>query len=223
MAETTPHTIELAVAKTRVTFGKRLTGGDLMRLDEDPQSDIPTQHQLLILRAGITGFGSLPIPVPLTTLLALDSVDIDDLVTAANAFDERGLDGRAPEFVSDSEVRLAIGFESNGLVYNHVRFGRRVTGNDLVAADKKGFKGLRRECFLMGREIASLETNAGGHSLDGPVEMQVFEQLDGGDIVTLRQASQIWRDSFRRSGGAVQVEVGAERPAAGGADRLEQK
>jgi hypothetical protein len=232
------HTIELsggyenaAGRHTRVVFGKRLRGLDLMFIDEDPQSNIPTQYQLLIVREAITEFGSLPMTnkkgqrerVPLPILLALDADDIEALIAGHNEFAEKGLEGRAPDFISDGEVKLPIGFESNGLVYNRVRFGRRVTGYDLVEADKKDFSGLRRECFLIGREIASLSTDDGAHTLDGPIEVQVFEQLDGADLVALRAASMIWRSSFRRGREGVQAKsVAAQHAAAGGTDGVER-
>ncbi len=223
------HTIDLdvgceekGVRHTRVTFGKLLTGGMMMALDEDPQSDIPTQHQLLIVRAQITEFGSLPIPVPLTTLLSLDDIDLDDLTVAANEFTSKCLDGRKSEFVSESEVKLAVGFERNGLVYNRVRFGGRATGHDRVAADKKGYKGLRRECYLIGREIAELSTEDGAHSIEGPIEVQVFEQLAAADIITLRAGAALWGGFFRRSKRVVQG-AGEKRDDLGGKDGLESQ
>lgn len=229
MSDTT-HTIELsvgyeskgsrgeeAVRHTRVVFGKRLTGAVLMAIHDDPQSNIPTQHQLMLLRGGITQFGELPIPVLLTVLLALDSIDIEDLVAANDRYLALTQEGRAPEFVSDSEVKLAFGFEDNGLVYNRVRFGRRVVGRDLVDAEKKGYAELRRECYLIGREVERLTTEDGAHVLDGPIELQVFEQLDAYDITTLRAASMGWRDSFRKSRKGVPA-GGAQRDDSGGAD-----
>jgi phage FluMu protein gp41 len=223
------HTIELAVGyqarggkgepegerHTRVTFGKRLTGADLMNAHDDPQSNVPTQYKLLLLRAGITKFGSLPTPVTLLALLSLDSVDIEDLAAANNEFLSKTQEGHAAEFVSDSEVKLPFGFSSQGLTYNRVLFGRRITGLDMVAAEKKGYGELRRECYLIGREIAQLSTEDHVHTLDGPVEVQVFEALDGHDITVLRTASAIWRDSFRNGRGGLQKPDGAERDAAG--------
>lgn len=229
MSETT-HTVELPVGlplrdarggelqgerHTRVTFGKRLTGADLMRIHDDPQSNVPTQHQLLLLRAGITQFGSLPMPVTLLALLSLDSVDIEDLVAGNNQFLSNTQEGREAEFVSDSEVKLPFGFQSESITYNRVHFGRRVTGMDMVQAEKKGYDNLRGECYLIGREIERLSTEDSAHSLDGPVELQVFEALDGHDIAILRAASSGWRDSFRKSRGVLQKPDGPERDAAG--------
>lgn len=226
------HTVELAVGyegkaprgkevvrHTRVVFGKRLTGADLMAIHDDPQSNLPTQHQLMLLRGGITQFGSLPVPVPLTVLLALDGVDIEDLVAANNQYLALTQEGHESEFTSDTDVKLAFGFEGDGFVYNRVRFGRRVVGRDMVDAEKKGYAELRRECYLIGREIEFIETESGQHRLDGPIELQVFEKLDAYDITTLRAASMGWRDSFRKSRKGIPAD-GAQRDDSRGADGL---
>src|SRR5437868_413314 len=145
MTEAT-YTIELiegykdgkGVVHRRVTFGKRLKGRDLMDIDADPQSNLQTQHQLLILRGGITEFGTLPIPVPLTNLLELTIFDFEALVSANNEFLDNGLNGRQPEFISYNEAKLPIGYERNGLVYNRVHFGNRVKAMYLVLAEQEG-------------------------------------------------------------------------------------
>lgn len=216
--ETTAKTIELeighfdgkGVRHTRVTFGKRLRGRELFEMDADQQSDIPTQHQLMIYRGAITEFGTLPIPVPLTTLLKLDVVDLDALMAAYDEFLSVGTEGRIAKSISESEIKLALGYENNGIIYDHVIFGNRLTGMDLVAAEKESLDGLRRECFLIGRQIKRLSSDDGAHTLDGPIELQIFEKLDGSDIVAMRAASLVWRRSFRSQREKIQ---GATREA----------
>jgi hypothetical protein len=222
-------TTNLPISGTRVVFGKRLRGIDLFNLDADPQGNIPTQYQLLIARGAVVEFGELktvdakgkPQPVPLPTLLALDTSDFEELIDAHNKFLGEGLAGREPEYTSESEVKLAFGYESEGLTYNRVRFGARTRGYDLVEADKKSYVGLKRDCFLIGKEIVQLTTDDGSSVLDGPVEIQIFEQLDGADIIALRAASFAWRNSFRKSERGVQREVGAQHPAVGGTNGVE--
>jgi hypothetical protein len=188
----------------KVTFGKRLDGGTLMAIDDDPQSAFPTQFKLLAVRATITAFGTLPMPVPLEVLLKLDAEDIKALIAAHNKFMAEGLGERKTEFVSDSVVKLAFGYEAGGLVYNRWEFGTRLKGYDLVEADKTGFGQLRREYFLIGREIVRLSTDDGKYTLDGSVEIQTVEKLDAEDFVNLRIAALRWRESFRASNRAVQ-------------------
>lgn len=217
------HTIELAVGyqaknrkgepegerHTRVTFGHRLTCGDLMNIHDDPQSNVPTQYQLLLLRGAITRFGSLPMPVTLLHFLSLDVADIEDLVAANDEFLSMTQEDRAAEYVSESEVRLPFGFEAEGIIYNRVTFGRRVTGLDMVQGEKQGFAELRRDVYLIGREIERLSTADGAHHLDGPIELQTLARLDGHDLTTLRTASLVWRASFRKRGEGFQADVGA--------------
>jgi hypothetical protein len=229
MSEKT-YTIELSVSGTRVTFGKRLRGIDLFNIDADPQSNIPTQNQLLIVRAAITEFGALKLsdqqgkflPVALTVLLALDTVDIDDLIAGYNEFLAQGLEGRAAKFVSASEVKLALGYERDGIVYTSVTFGNRLTGLDRVQADRDGYAlGIKRECFLIGKETVRLSSADNAAVIEGPIGIEVFEQLDNDDVLTLTKAAVKWRDSFRKSGRGVQPDVGAQHLDSGGANGVE--
>lgn len=203
------------VTHRKVTFGKRLDGATLFAIDDSPESAIPTQFKLLAVRATITAFGTLTMPVALQTLLKLDAEDIKALIAAHNKFMAEGLGGRKPEFISDSEVKLAFGYEANGITYNRVEFGKRLNGYDLVEADMTGFSQLRREYFLIGRQIVRLLTDDKKHTLDGSAEIQTFEKLDAEDFVTLRVAAEKWRQSFRRGNDSVQSKVKRRSPAPG--------
>jgi hypothetical protein len=183
----------------QVTFGKRYDGATLFALNESPTSEIPTQYQLSIVAATITKFGTMTMPVPLDVLLKLYEDDIQALVKAHNQFMADGVGERKVEFVSDSEVKLAFGYEDNGIIYNRVKFGNRLRGLDQVAADNTGFESLRREYFLIGRRIESFTSDDGTFKLDCPVAIEVFEKLDAEDFVTVRIAATRWRQSFRRS------------------------
>src|SRR5437868_5246396 len=110
------------VTHREVEIGKRLTGADLFAIDADRQSALQTNHEFLILSRATTKFGTLRMPVPLTVLLALDSVDRDDLLEAYNEMEAEGGGGRAAEIVSDEKVRLADGIDIGGVVYDVVEF-----------------------------------------------------------------------------------------------------
>lgn len=206
MREVIPHTIELIggytdpktkVTHRRVIFGKRFTGRLLFNIDSDPQSSLETQHSSLILRACITEFGTLKMPVPLTVLLGLDSIDRDDLNEGFNQFSLLNEADSKPEFLTTDTVKLAFGYESNGLTYDLVKFGQRLTGMHDVEADKLRLTGIQRVCFLAGRQVVKLAQSHGASELDGPVELQIFEQLDSVDINAIRAGSEIYRQSFR--------------------------
>jgi phage FluMu protein gp41 len=216
------YTDSKGVTHRDVTFGKRYDGATMFALDEDPQGDIPTQYQLLIVRTTITAFGMLSMPATLEQLLKLDTTDIRDLVDAHNKFMVESLEGRAPEFISESKVKLALGYESNGVVYNIVEFGNRLNGYDWVEADKTGFKSLRREYFLIGREITKLSTEDGKLSLDGPAEVQIFEKLDAEDFVTMRVAAVRWRESFRTRRSTVQKDTERRSADSGSQNKVER-
>jgi hypothetical protein len=230
MSEITPVTIDLPIGHTdlkkvmhtRVTFGQRISGKKLFAIDDDPQSEISTQYQDLLLRAAITEFGTLKMPVTLKVLLDLDSIDREDLNEAFNRFSVESLGERKVEHLADDKVRLAIGYESNGLVYDIVTFGRRLTGMDEVEADRFKLTGIRRICFLAGKQVVKLSQSEGASELDGPMPLEYFEKLDTLDIGAIRVASEVWRNSFRRPGARIpQIGRSAKRPAAGDANRVE--
>ncbi|MGB7923449.1 MAG: hypothetical protein WCF57_09410 [Pyrinomonadaceae bacterium] len=205
MIEAKPHTIELrtgykdnsGIVHKSVTFGKPATGATAFAIDEDPQSSLFTQKELLTISKTITAFGSLTMPVPMSVLLDLDEIDTDDLIRGYQHFTSQITNGREPEFISESEVKLSIGFEKDGLLYPRVCFGRKVTGRDKVQADLNEYGDLKRTCFLIGRRIVSLKTEDGSSELQGAVDIDLFNTLYGGDILPLIVASERWRSTFR--------------------------
>jgi hypothetical protein len=239
--EIEPLTIELlggytdntgkGVTHKKVTFSKRLTGADYFRIDDDPQSNIPTQYEALILRQAITEFGTLTMPVPLTVLLQLDSIDRDDLNEAYNKFSResmRALAVGSPEpaasvdrLIDGRSLKLLVGYERNGLVYDLVEFGKRLTGMDEVAADTFSLSGIRRVCFMAGQQVVKLYQSNGASVLEGPMGLEMFERLDAVDIALMKAGAEVWRQSFRLPGRAVSAErPGPQRVAPGAGDGL---
>ncbi|HEV2761887.1 MAG TPA: hypothetical protein VGV38_02740 [Pyrinomonadaceae bacterium] len=190
-----------------VTIGRRLTGGDLMRIGDLPESDNQTQFGLLVLQSVITRFGTLRMPVAPTVLLSLNSVDRKDLNEANNAFVRETGAGRKSEKLSASRVKLSFGLKVGETVYDVVEFGKLLTGYDELAADD--FEGWRRACFLLGKQIVKLEQSEGGATLDGQVDAEVFETADASDIFLLQAFAEEWQDSFRHQRGQVQADGGA--------------
>ena len=238
-AEIEPLTIELLGGYTdkqglthkKVTFSRRLTGADFFRIDDDPQSNIPTQYEALILRQAITEFGTLTMPVPLTALLQLDSIDRDDLNEAYNKFSRESLETLAvaspdpvdtvERLIDGRKLKLALGYERNGLVYDLVEFGKRLTGMDEVAADTFGLKGIRRVCFMAGQQVVKLLQSSGASVLEGPTGLEIFERLDAVDLALMKAGAEVWRQSFRLPGRALPTErPGAQRIVAGARDGL---
>lgn len=216
------HTDLKKVTHTRVTFGQRINGKRLFAIDEDPQSSITTQYQDLLLRAAITEFGSLKMPVALSVLLSLDSIDRDDLNNAFNRFSTENLGERQVDYLADNLLRLAFGYEANGLIYDLVEFGSRLTGMDEVEADRKKLTGIRRVCFLAGKQVIRLSQSDGQSALEGPIPLDYFERLDAVDIQAIRVASEVWRNSFRRPRKPIpEVGRGSNRAASGDADRVD--
>jgi len=189
---------------THVVFGHRLTGKDLFQADEDPLGQNPTQYQSLLVRAAITEFGTLPMPVALSVLLDLDSIDREDLIEGQNAYSAMTTEGHESEFLPDHKVRLGWGFKINDVIYDVVQFGKRVTGREDIEADRASLSpGIRRTCFLIGKQISRISNVHNTASIEGAVAVKHFESLDGADIATLRGAAEMWRQSFRVGGTAL--------------------
>lgn len=198
------HTIELiggytdndAVSHKAVTFGRRLTTKDLIDLDNNPQAQNPTQYQDLIRRRMITKFGSLAMPAPLNALLALDSLDREDLTQAADKFLQMSRGERVGEMRENDCVKMRFGFEIDGTVYDVAEFGKLTTGRDEVEADALG-NGTARQCFLIGRQIMRISTADGLASIDGAVDVKNFYALDAEDFNLLRIGAAMFQTSFR--------------------------
>lgn len=214
MAEEISHSIELldgftdkdGVTHKSVTFGRRMTVGELKKLDNDPQARVTTQYTLLIVRAAITEFGAFSLidkkgnrrAVPLPFLLALDSLDREDLIAAHDEFLylSRG-DRSAAEVLDDANVALAFGFEIGGTSFDLVTFGRRLNGHDAVEADKLGLTGVGRICFEINKQIEKIASSETGEELTGALALEAFDALDAEDLSYLRLGAERFRQSFR--------------------------
>lgn len=243
------------VTHRRVVFGYRITGEDLFRLDTDPQSQVPTQYQDLVMREAITEFGSLVKtdrdgkrkPIPLSALLDLDSIDRDDLAQAHNEFAALSVGDRQPSIMPPDKVKLAFGFTIAESNYDLVQFGWRITGRDDVQADKLKLTGIARMCYRAGRQISKLAIacakcdatgsvegkkkcgdckgtgEAAGSEIDGPIDLEFFNALDGIDIQIIGAGADLWRQTFRlRGGGVSQRGDGADGAAAGNENQLDR-
>ncbi len=187
-----------------VVFGKRLTAQDLMNIDVNPQAIIDTNYQDLMRRQMITKFGTLKMPVVLTALSSLDSIDRDDLESAADRFLVATRDERTSEIRENNAVKLMFGFEINETNYNVVEFGNRITGLDFIEADTLSLRGIARDCFLIGKQISKLSNDNGSAFINGQVGLDKFNSLDGEDLHLLKVGAELFRQMFRYKREAVQ-------------------
>jgi hypothetical protein len=108
-------------------------------------------------------------------------------------------------------VRLADGVEIEGVRYDQIEFGKRIRGYDYAEADKLQLDGARKAFFLVGRQVLRLSQSDGEVVLDGPLDLALLEQFYARDLYAMRSASELWRQSFRRPGKAVQTGAGSDR------------
>lgn len=230
MSDETTHEIDLTegytdakgVVHRHVVFGKSVTAKRLLALRVDKQSSLQTQYQDLLLAETIVEFGTTPMPVPLTTLLALDLNDREDLHAGRDEFRKKILDGRQVE-VRDAGVRLLFGFKFGESRYPIIEFGNRLTGKDEVEADRIGLtEALARRAFLAGRMISKISNDQGGE-ITGPVEFDKInsDDVDEDDLWGLVVSADLWRQLFRVRGKSVsKVGDGEDSAPAGNENQL---
>lgn len=207
------HTITLPVGYTgrdpqaatsrAVTFGRRATLGERLKIDEDAQSSIVTQKTLLLARAAITEFeGVKRNPVPLSVLLQLEETDRDVLVEGYVDFMQRSLGDGAAEKLDDNTFKFALGVQVDGETYDVVEFTpdpQPLSGFDEVKLERRYGAGVRRDVALICREVVALSQSEGALRLEGPVEIELLERLDAYDGIELLGFFAERRASFRRS------------------------
>ncbi len=207
--DVTPLTIELPFGYTdkegknhrSVTFGRRLPGREFFMIDHDGQGKSSTQYSDMIVRHAITAFGTLRMPVGQHILLGLKRVDREVLAEEHGRFMEDSMKGRSAELLSESTVRLAFGVERDGLVYDTIEFGKHITGNDEVEAHRQKLIGVKRECYLVGKQVIRMSSSENEQAvIEGPMTLSVFDVLDSSDIAPVLEGAARWRDSFRRTG-----------------------
>lgn len=194
-----------------VEIGKRVTCADLMRIGDLPESESELQFNLMLLGAAITKFGTLPVPVPLTVLLSLNSVDRQDLRRAYEAFVEKESEGGNAVRLDVNRLRLAHGFTVGGVRYDVVEFGRLLSGYDELEGEE--LSQWRKAFFLLGKQITHLSQSDGESTLDGPVNQEHFETLFDRDAYELTEFAKAWRNSFRHPK-RVEVQEDAGSPGA---------
>lgn len=188
------YTDKKGVVHKVVTFGKRLTVADLVLLDNNPLGGNATQYEQLIRRVMITKFGTLSCPVALSVLSSLDTMDDDALRIGASQFLRLSRDDRQPEFRESDELKLAIGIDIDGVTYDVVKFGRRLTVADNIEADNLNLgSGVARLCFQICRQIAELRNSESGIKLEGPISPDNLSGADSEDLATLRMGAEFFR------------------------------
>jgi hypothetical protein len=180
-----------------VEIGNVIHGADLFEIEQHPFNSGLTSLEVLILGKAITKFGTLKMPVPTTALIALDSIDRDDLYSAYDELESEAYGGVSPKPLADHKLILSVGCELEGVNYNSVEFGTRITVRDYIEADNLGLTGTRRGAYLAGRQVRQLSQTEGGATLPGPLELAVFEKLLLVDIYGIREAAETFRQSFR--------------------------
>lgn len=210
------------VVHREVEVGYVLRGADLFAIDATPQAASQTAREFLILTKAITKFGTLKTPVSYATLVMLDSIDRDDLLTAYNELEFESRGGHKPKVLADDKLQLTGGYEFGGVKFDVVEFGARLTGKDFIEADQLELSGARRACFLAGRQVKRLAQSDGAGGLPGALDLEAFDKFSVADIYGIQGAAELWRQTFRRprEGAKKQPDVKDGLPAGEG-DGLE--
>ncbi len=197
------HTIELPTGYTdskdtlhkELVFGRRVTGGDLMRISESDMSTNTIGFQCAIFAAALKSFGTLNPAGFLGALLSLDGFERSEVIEAYDGFERESVEGRAEEQISDNTIRLRFGIVRDGVAYTDVTFGRRLIGWDSVNAERRYRSEARRNAYLVGKQVTKIASADGAQVVEGPLEVSDFETMDAMDLVSLREASERWNES----------------------------
>ena len=196
------HKIDLAIGYTDdkgavhrdVTFARRTSVKDMLLLDSNPMAQNVSQYEQLIRRIMITKFGDLKCPVSLNVLAALDTYDDDALRRGAHTFIQLSREGREIDFLDGDECRLMFGVEIDGVTYDTVRFGRRLTVADNIEATNRGLDaGIGRLCFQIAKQIIEVKDSKTGLSFAGDFTADHLLNVDSQDLDGLRHAAEFFR------------------------------
>lgn len=216
------YTDKKGVTHKDVTFGYRVTVGDLVMLDNNPMAQNQTQREQLVRRQMITKFGTLSLPVPLNVLAALDTMDDDRMRIGADHYLQITRDGRQAEYRNNDEVKLIFGVEIDGVRYDVVKFGRRLTVADNIEADNRNLgNGIARICFQICKQIVELSDSETGIKLEGPIESEKLSGMDSEDLQVLRFAGEFFRLAPSASGKDLQGESGEVSGSSGEANGVD--
>ena len=182
-------------AHTAVTFGKRATGGDVLRC-ADRANGSDTQYQLAMVAAAITHFGTLAMPAPLTVLLSLDEIDREQLLAAYFAF-MGGADTAAAQEIAPGKARLAFGIERDGVKYDAVEFGKRLTGYDDIEIEAEAGSEAEAVVLKRARRVVKISTADNTKTAAGGLTLAEMNALDYSDFIILKEVGDRWLDSFR--------------------------
>ena len=177
----------------RLVFGKRLTGADLIRADNNYGRVSQVGFECEACAAALVEFGTLARDEMPHAILSLSVIERAEAEEAYDRFLAQTAPERRPEPLSDDTMRLAFGVRRGGVTYTDVTFGYLLTGYDEVHADERRLTGVERNLYLMGLQVVRLAAE-GVESIETGLTLTDFEGMDAGDITALRDVAERWYD-----------------------------
>ena len=178
-----------------LVVGRRVTGADLLRINDEGDGQAGIQFQLAVLASAITEFGDFKMPVPPNVMLSLKRPDRRLIAKGYDALVRESSGGRKAQKLAPGRYRLERGFEFGETLYDVVEFGNHLSGFDELEADE--MSGFREVFFLLGKEITRLSQSEGAATKSGPLAVEDFETLYAEDAFALQRYEADWYDSFR--------------------------
>jgi hypothetical protein len=202
----------------RVVFGKRLTAGDSIKIEDDPQSSSELQRQLMYARASIVEFGDKKRRPFLSELLTLKRADREIIVEGYVDFLDLSIGDRRQEKVDDDTIKLAFGLAEGGETFDLITLcdnSSQLSGYEELEIDRQVNGDFEHACVLIGRDVARLSQSDGGATIEGPLTIEQISRLDFFDLAFMRAAASERRLLFRHLREGVQADAGAGGSAAG--------
>lgn len=182
-----------------VEISRRPTGADIFNAIENETGDAAanTRINLALIASAISKFGSMAMPVPMTTLLSLNEIDEEKLNEEYLLF----LIGTQPEteqkVLEGNRAQLAFGIERDGVKYYVIEFGKLLTGYDRIAIHGETQSEARFNALKIAREVVKISTLDNSSSISGGLTLAEIEAMDGADYLLCREAESQWLNSFR--------------------------
>lgn len=182
-----------------VVINRRPTGADFFRAVEDGTDDgaANTRINLSLIKAAITKFGDITMPVPVTVLFSLNEIDEGKLNDEYLLY----LLATQPEteqmILEDQRAQLAFGIERDGVKYQIVEFGNLLTGYDRMKIQSETQNEWIFQAKKMAREVVKISTLDGVQFVAGELTFEEIEAMDATDLIVLRETEARFLNSFR--------------------------
>jgi phage FluMu protein gp41 len=187
-----------------VTIGRSINARIFFAVKDEWQLGGEILFNALILQRAITSFGSLPVPVPMSDLLALDSLDFEHLALAYNNFvNQCG----QPEILNKVTIKTVFGVQVKGALFDIIELGAKVTEAHFGEIYRRKLEGIPAMSYIVSQEVLKLRGSESGQVIEGPLDFDDLLEMDSVDLFALVELSDFCQSSMARIARAMNTNV----------------